>query len=449
MSTLDPLFEAPHTPSNEQTDLRGDAKLIALVGIAHLVSHFSQLVLPPLFPWIKEGLHVSYAELGSLMSIFFVVSCAVQALSGFAVDRFGPRPLLFLGLAFLVFANFGYALSESYSQMTLCAFIAGMGNGVFHPADYTLINQRVRSQRIGHAYSIHGLTGSLGWALAPTLMVPLALAYSWHVALFAAGLIALAVLILLWFKREDLSLDGSNAELIEVATTLTNPGANAGSITGSIPASNPNTNSTRVVKLRDDQDESAFAFLKIPVVWMCFAFFLFYSMALSIVQAYAPEAVRHLQSVPLSVTASCLTVYMLCSAAGVFLGGFLASNPQRAEKVVGLAFLTAGLLSLSLVFLALAAWQVIALFGLMGLISGSASPSRDLLVKQSTPANSTGRVYGVVYSGLDIGQAISAFIFGVLMDHQNYSAVIVGLACLQGILVIGALNVRRVQSNPV
>ncbi len=436
MSTLDPVFD---TPSNSPANLRGDVQLISLVGIAHWVSHFSQLLLPPLFPWIKEGLGVSYAELGFLMSVFFVVSCAVQALSGFAVDRFGPRPLLFWGLICLVLAMFGYALSESYTQMVVCAFLAGMGNGVFHPADYTLLNRRVSPKRIGHAYSVHGLTGTLGWALAPALMVPIAIASSWHVALCVAGLISFAVLLLIYFKREELTLDSSDSQAIEI---LAKP---------------PSIHSTRSNDQSNDQStdqsnerilsrpEGTFDFLKIPVVWMCFAFFLFYSMALSIVQAYAPEAVRHLQSVPLSVTSSCLTIYMLCSAGGMFLGGFLASNPQRAERVVGVAFLMAGCLSLSFVFLELQSWQVLLLFGVMGLISGSASPSRDLLVKQSTPPNASGRVYGVVYSGLDIGQAISAFVFGVLMDEHNYSAVIMGLALLQVILVLGALNVRRVR----
>ena len=428
MSTLDPVFD---TPSDSPTTLRGDVQLISLVGIAHWVSHFSQLLLPPLFPWIKEGLGVSYAELGFLMSVFFVVSCAVQALSGFAVDRFGPRPLLFWGLICLVLAMFGYAISESYTQMVVCAFLAGMGNGVFHPADYTLLNRRVSPNRIGHAYSVHGLTGTLGWALAPALMVPIAIASSWHIALCVAGLISFAVLLLIFFKREQLTLDSSASQAIEI---LAKPASNQ-----SKPS---NDQSNEKIPFRP---EGTFDFLKIPVVWMCFSFFLFYSMALSIVQAYAPEAVRHLQSVPLSVTSSCLTIYMLCSAGGMFLGGFLASNPQRSERVVGVAFLMAGCLSLSFVFLELQSWQVLLLFGVMGLISGSASPSRDLLVKQSTPPNASGRVYGVVYSGLDIGQAISAFVFGVLMDEHNYSAVIMGLALLQVILVLGAMNVRRVR----
>ncbi|MGH8034753.1 MAG: MFS transporter, partial [Lysobacterales bacterium] len=120
--------------------LRIDASIIGLVGLAHLISHFSQLLLAPLFPWLKDAFNVSYAELGFLMTIFFVVSCAVQALSGFVVDRFGPRPILFAGLTLLGIAALGYSVSTSYWMMAGFAVVAGVGNGVFHPVDYTLLN---------------------------------------------------------------------------------------------------------------------------------------------------------------------------------------------------------------------------------------------------------------------------------------------------------------------
>ncbi|KAA2271364.1 MFS transporter, partial [Staphylococcus sp. 5313] len=66
--------------------VREDATLIGLVGLAHGISHFSQLVLAPLFPWLKDAFGVSYTELGFVLTVFFVVSCIVQALSGFVVD---------------------------------------------------------------------------------------------------------------------------------------------------------------------------------------------------------------------------------------------------------------------------------------------------------------------------------------------------------------------------
>jgi MFS family permease len=389
--------------------LRHDASVIGLVGLAHMVSHFSQLLLAPLFPWLKDEFHVSYAELGFLMTIFFVVSCAVQALSGFVVDRFGPRPILFAGLSLLGIAAFGYAISTSYWMMAGFAVVAGVGNGVFHPVDYTLLNRKVSAPRLGHAYSVHGITGSLGWALAPALVVTLTFAYSWRVALAVAGLLAFVVLVVLLLNRDKLKLD--------VAVPAKGAGA----------------------------ADSGLGFLKIPAVWMCFAFFFWYAIVLSVVQAFAPEAARQLHDVPLALVAMCLTVYMVCSAGGMVVGGFLAADPSRCERVVGAGFGVAAAMALLLALGSFAGWMVPVVFGIMGFTSGIAGPSRDLLVKRSTPENASGRVYGVVYAGLDIGQAVSPLIFGVMMDHGQYRGVLLGLALMQGVLIASAFNVRRVR----
>ncbi|MDP3796762.1 MAG: MFS transporter [Polaromonas sp.] len=390
--------------------LRQDAGIIGLVGTAHLISHFSQLLLAPLFPWLKEAFSVSYAELGFLMTIFFVVSCAVQALSGFAVDRFGPRPVLFGGLSLLGIAALGYSISTSYWMMAGFAVIAGLGNGVFHPVDYTLINRKVSPSRLGHAYSVHGITGSLGWALAPALVVTLTFAWSWRVALAAAGVLVFAVMGALLLHRDKLTLD------------VTPPPGKGGAA-----------------------PDSSLGFLKIPAVWMCFAFFFWYAIVLSVVQAFAPEAARQLHGVPLALVATCLTVYMVCSAGGMVLGGFLAADPARCERIVGIGFGAAAVVALLLALGSFAAWMVPVLFGAMGFASGIAAPSRDLLVKRSTPDNASGRVYGVVYAGLDIGQAVAPLIFGVMMDHGQYRGVLLGLALVQAVLIASAFKVRKVR----
>jgi FSR family fosmidomycin resistance protein-like MFS transporter len=389
--------------------LRQDASLIGLIGIAHMMSHFSQLLLPPLFPWLKDAFHTSYAELGFLMTIFFVVSCTVQTLSGFWVDRYGPRPVLYAGLGLLALAAFGYALSTSYPMLMVFAVVAGMGNGVFHPVDYTLINRKVSAPRLGHAYSVHGISGNLGWAVAPALLVPLTLLYSWRVALMAAGGLVLAVLLLCWLQGRRLALAPSAAAR---ATA-------------------------------DEAGSGKLDFLRIPAVWMCFAFFFVFAMALSVVQAFAPEAARQLHGVPLSLVAVCLTAYMVASASGMLVGGFLATDPARSERVVGSGFAVAAGISLLLGLAPLPALAVPVLFACMGFAAGFAGPSRDLLIKRSTPENASGRVYGVVYSGLDIGQAISPLIFGLLMDQQAWRALFVGLALVQLTLVVTAFRVRR------
>lgn len=385
--------------------------MIGLVGGAHMISHFSQLLLAPLFPWLKDDFHASYAELGLLMSIFFVVSCAVQMASGFVVDKFGPRPILFGGLALLGLAALGFSISTSYAMLAAFSVLAGIGNGVFHPVDYTLLNRKISAPRLGHAYSVHGITGSLGWALAPAMLVPLTLAFGWRTALVCAGALAFVVLAVLWCYRDRLALP------VLAATKSDAPQLEGGSM----------------------------GFLRIPAVWMCFGFFFCFAMALSVVQAFAPEAARQLHNVPLDLVALCLSVYMLCSAGGMVLGGFLAADPARCERVIGVGFGFAASIALALGFADVPAWSVPVLFGLMGFAAGTGGPSRDLIVKRAAPANATGRVYGVVYSGLDIGQAISPLLFGVLMDHQQYSAVFMGLAAVQGVLIASAFNVRKVR----
>ncbi|GAC1603470.1 MAG: MFS transporter [Ramlibacter sp.] len=409
MSTLASAASAPPLPS-----LRQDAGVIGLVGLAHMISHFSQLLLAPLFPWLKDAFSASYTQLGFLMTLFFVVSCAVQAGSGFLVDRMGPRPILFGGLALLGLAAVGFALSPGYWAMACCSVLAGIGNGVFHPVDYTLLNRKVSAPRLGHAYSFHGITGSLGWALAPALLVPLAIAFGWRTALASAGMLAYAVLAVLWLNRDRLALPQASP----LRSTGTEPDGNLG-------------------------------FLRIPAVWMCFAFFFFYALVLSVIQSFAPEAARQLHGVPVALSAMCLTVYMLCSAGGTVLGGFLAADPQRCERVVATGFGLAALIALSIGFTPVPALAVPALFGAMGFASGIAAPSRDMLVKRSSPENATGRVYGVVYCGLDVGQAISPLVFGALMDRQQYQGLWLGLVLLQAILIASAFNVRRVRRTLV
>ena len=386
--------------------LRRDASLIGLVGMAHGISHFSQLLLPPLFPWLKDEFAVSYAQLGLLLTVFFVVSCAVQALSGFIVDRFGPRPVLFAGLALLALAAFGFATSSGWWSLAFFSVVAGTGNGVFHPVDFTLLNRKVHPSRLGHAFSVHGITGSLGWALAPALLVPVTLAYSWRTALACAGALVVAVLVVLWLKRETLALQP-------------------------VP----------VDKARA-RAEGNFGFLSLPAVWVCFAFFFFYAMALSGIQAFAPEAARLLHAVPASLAAMCLTVYMVCSAGGMVVGGFLVADPSRCERIVGIGFGAAAGIALLLGFAELPAFAVPVLFGAMGFGAGLAGPSRDLLVKGASPDHATGRVYGVVYSGLDIGQAIAPLMFGTLLDMGQPSAVWLGIAAVQAVLIVSAFNVR-------
>jgi MFS transporter, FSR family, fosmidomycin resistance protein len=390
------------------TLLRRDAQVIGLVGLAHSVSHFSQLLLAPLFPLIKAEFGVSYAELGLLMSVYFVVSGIGQALAGFVVDRVGARPMLFVGIALLGLAALGMAFAPQYSVLLICAGIAGLGNCVFHPVDFTLLNQCVSKPRLGHAFSAHGITGFIGWAAAPVFLTSLAIPSGWRGALLGAALMIFSVLAALWIFRARLTVH-------EQPQTAAEPHAATSG--------------------------SAFSFLRLPLVWMCLVFFLITSLAFAGVQSFAPAALQSVYAMAPWLSTACITAYMLASAGGTVAGGFLAAKTVHHEKIIGIAFAGAGLLSLLIASGWVPTASVIVLLGIVGFGAGIAGPSRDLLVRAVTPKNATGRVYGVVYSGMDVGQAIGPLLFGALMDAHHAAWVFILIGVFQILALVTAVGV--------
>ena len=392
---------------------RADARVIGLVGFAHATSHFFHLLLIPLFPWLMRDFSLSFTEVSALMSIFFIISGVGQAAAGFAVDRFGPSRVLMFGVACLASAGFTVAIAGHYTILALAAGLAGLGNSVFHPVDFTILNRRVSPERLGHAFSVHGLSGNLGWAAAPVFMAGIAALWSWQAAGFAAGLIATTVLAVLIWQRDLLHVPVLHVHTEHAAHSGPHP--------------------------------EAFAFLSSPGVWLCFAFFLVTTLALGGLQNFAPALLNKMYGLTLVAATSGLTAYMLGGAAGIIAGGFLASRNGSHDRVIVMALTVSTLCALVLALGVIPAWSVLGVMAVLGLGVGLAGPSRDLLVRHTATAGfgkaAFGRVYGFVYSGLDLGFAVSPLVFGPLMDHHHYAGVLGGVALLQGLAIFTAMGV--------
>jgi MFS family permease len=195
---------APMTEITAPAPLARDLRLVGLVGAAHFLSHFFQLVLPPLFPVFREAFGVGYTELGVAMMLFYATSGLSQTPAGFLVDRFGARRVLVGGLALLAGAIVIAGFAASYWMLLLVAVLAGAGNSVFHPADYAMLSAGVHKSRLGRAYSMHTLGGNLGWAAAPVTVILLSEAFGWRLALLACGLVGLALALVLHVQTTGL-----------------------------------------------------------------------------------------------------------------------------------------------------------------------------------------------------------------------------------------------------
>ncbi len=394
---------------------RREFSVIALIGFAHAISHFFHLLLPSLFPLLMREYDLSYTAIGATTSVFFVISGVGQAGAGFAVDRFGARRVLLFGLSCLILAAVALSLVGGYAGLFVAAGLAGLGNSIFHPADFTVLNRHVAKARLGHAFSVHGLSGSLGWASAPIFMVGIASLAGWRVAALAAAGLGVLAWLGIFLARQ----------------LLADPPAGVGSHAG------------------DDvvPEQSTFAFLKVLAVWLCFAFFFFTTNTVAVFQNFGGPLMQYIYGLSFTLATMSLSVFMLGSAGGMVFGGFLVGRGSHHDRRIALVLLSAAALAVLLASGWLPALLVLPTLALMGFCNGIAGPSRDMLVRQAAAARfgqqAFGRVYGFVYSGLDLGMALAPLIFGPLMDRGQFSAVLIGVALFQTAAVLTALRVGR------
>ncbi len=394
-----------------------DGRVIGLIGSAHFTSHFFQMVLPPLFPLMKDSLGVGYTELGLLATVFYAVSGVGQPVAGFVVDRVGARIVLVGGMALLSATMLAVAMAPSYWLILLLMVPAGLGNCVFHPADYSILSASVSVPRMGRAFSAHALGGTLGWVAAPPAMLALATFGGWRTGVLVAGIVGLVVALVVRAQHGILREDRAGASHGHGHGAAA-PAAHAPAMDWGI-------------------------LLSVPVL-VCFAYFLFLATAAIALQNFLIPALNALHGTPIAVAAGVLTVYLLGSATGILVGGYVVDRIGRHEMMVGIGLTGAACLTLFVGYVPLPVLALNATMFLAGFMAGNASPARDMLVRRATPKGSTGKVFGFVYSGLDLGSTTAPALAGFMVDHGYPVGVlwIVAVAQLLAILTAFALGTR-------
>lgn len=379
---------------------------MSLIGIAHSMSHFFQLALPPLFPMLRAEFDVSWTLLGLLVGLFYGASAVVQFCAGFAVDRFGARPVLLGGMALLAGGTLLAALAPNVYVLFPIVMLMGAGNGVFHPADFAVLNASVAPRRLGYAYSMHGVGGNLGYAAAPIVGFALATAFDWRVALACMGGIGLVVLAVLASQRAFL-------------------------------------NSHRAADAQSHTLRGSMGLFLQPAIALCFAYFVVQTTASVGLQTFLPSALNAGLAAPLLLATSAVTTYLLGGTGGIIAGGFLAARTARHDLVAAGGLLAAAVLLTLVGTGAVSLLFIVPLFALAGFSLGITGPSRDLIVRNATPKGAAGRVYGFVYSGLDLGAMMGPIAFGLMLDHGLGREMFYAIAALLVLAVGTVIRVRR------
>jgi MFS transporter, FSR family, fosmidomycin resistance protein len=376
--------EAPRTP---------DARVITLVSAAHFVSHYYILVLPPLFPLIRDAFAVSYVELGAALTAFNVISAAMQTPAGFLADRVSARAVLVGGLLLGAGALALASLASSFWMFVAMFALLGLANTAYHPADYALLSHRISAPRMSKAYSIHTFSGILGSAVAPASLWFLAASFGWRGAFLGAAVLGFAVAAFLMLGGDAIA--GRDE-----------------------PPAKPKSQDSSAAA------DSTWRLLLTPAILLNLVFFIMLSLANGGVQNYSVVALEAMRGTPHQVATVALSAYLLMSALGVLVGGYAAANTNRHDGIVIAALAANALAVLAIAFFDVAAPLLILLMSAAGLFQGLAMPSRDMLVRAVTPPGSFGKVFGFVTTGFNIAGMVAPLIFGWLMDQGNPQAVL-------------------------
>jgi MFS transporter, FSR family, fosmidomycin resistance protein len=358
-----------------------ETKLVAGVCFAHLVSHYYMLMLAPLFAFIRADFGVTYTELSLALTTFNVVSAVSQTPVGFFIDRTGARINLIGGLLLGSAAIAIAGAVHSFWVFIAMFAILGLANTVYHPADYTLLSERVSPRRMTQVFSFHTCSGMIGSAIAPVSLLFMQSAVGWRGAFLGSALLGVVAALVLAVQGEP-----------------------------------PVVHSAHPSKPRGEEPAS-WQLLLSPPILLNLLFFVVLSMVGGGLNQYLVVGLGALYGTPPALANTALTGLLTMSAIGVLLGGALAGRTARHNLVACAGLVVTGSASTLIALVDPGALLLVLIASLSGFASGMTMPSRDMIVRSVTPQGSFGKVFGFVTTGFHIGGMVAPLIFAQFLDH--------------------------------
>jgi MFS family permease len=387
-------------------------RIIGAVSAAHFVAHYYLLLLAPLLPFVRAEYGVTYTEIGLALTSYNVVSTAFQTPVGFLVDWLGARILLIGGLLIGAGAFVIAGLVDSYWVMVAMFALAGLGNTVYHPANYALLSHHIPAERIGQAFSIHTFAGILGAAVAPASLLLMKSIWGWRGAFIGAGVLGIAVAASLAAVRDRAA-----------APMRPEPPPAAGADT---PA--------------------GWRLLLSPPILLNLLLFALLATMNGGIHNYSVVALGALNATPVTTANVALSLFLLLSAIGVLIGGVLVGRKANHSLVATVSLAAMAVLTVLIALVDLGLWPLLLVMTLCGFFNGVIMPSRDMIVREITPPGSFGKVFGFVTTGFNLGGIVSPLIFGAIMDYGSPRLVFLLVAACGLIAIFTVTTLPRRQA---
>jgi FSR family fosmidomycin resistance protein-like MFS transporter len=390
-------------------------KVVSLVSTAHFFSHFYMLLLAPLFPLLYIQLGVSFVQLGVALTMFGVTTAILQPPVGFLVDRFGGGNILIAAVIVQSVTIAAIGLDGTYTGLLIGMAVLGIGNAVYHPADYAILSNVVAGKVIGRVFSYHTFAGFVGSALAPITVVFLSTALDWRTALIICSIPGLLVSIYLVLNAGELAPPKRTTD----------------------DTSKPPTTTAQGMKL---------LFTK-PVL-MGVLFFFCIQLGGNGIGEFGVSVLNTGYAMTMTAAATLLSAYLFAAPFGVLLGGLVADRIERHDQLAAACmFIVTGLIAI-IAATELSILAMALILALAGLLSGVVTPSRDKLIWSMSLPEDAGKVFGFVTSGFTLASVCAPLFYGLLLDLAPprwvfWSSALFALATACTVLATGHLRIAH------
>ncbi|HEY7242505.1 MAG TPA: MFS transporter [Xanthobacteraceae bacterium] len=375
----------------------------ALIGTGHFLSHFYQLCLPPMFFAWQSSFGVSFAELGLSIALMSGAAALLQTPVGFLVDRYGARRFLVCGTLVMALSISALAFTTAYWQVLLLCMLSGIGNSVIHPTDYAILSSSVQRSQMGRSFALHTFSGNLGSVFAPPVTAGLSFLLGWRSTLLVLGLLGLPlVLVILWqsaILREQTSRHSAERGSAFRGGTL----------------------------------------LMTKPMLLFFGFFLLSAIATGGIQSWLIPVLHDVHGLGVEAASLALTGFLAGASSGVLIGGWVADRSDRHLAFTAILTMVAAALMLLVSFKSMSEVATLGVLFAVGLLIGASRTPRDVMLKDASPPDQIGKVFGFVSAGLPLGGALAPVPFGYLFDQgrPDLVLVLVAFVLLASLLCVG------------
>ena len=412
---------------------RPQMQALGLVGAAHFMSHFYGMVLPPLYPFLHDDLGVSYTALGALMSMKQVIAGGLQLPAGMAVDRYGAKNMLFFGLLACSIAFGVVGIFGTFAVLTAMMIVYAVGNSVFHPADYSILNGTMSDEFMGRSFSLHTFFGELGTAIAPSLLLAIAAIWGWQMSLLSSSVLGLIILVGLALQWQSMKDDA-------VGKPKKRKKSKAEEAAGASGEPQDAMSNWQIIR---------YVFTS-PAILYLFLFFCVSQLASGGLRTFSVAGLVQLHDTPVAAAGTALTFFLFTGVFGILVGGYLADKTSRHDLIGALAMLVSAAVCLVVGSVDLDYIAIVFAFSIAGITQGMVRPSRDMMIRTAAPKGATGQVFGFVFSGQSFGGGVAPLVFGIMLDvgHPSwifYTSAVFLVLC--GAVMMMSARAARLQAE--